>query len=204
MARPNSSLPCAVSIRLLNWITTTTAVFCQQYCESSLSSRYAVRGRPVRSMPFRHEVPTHPMPGLKSPGFEAAPVLSPQGGDTSRLCVGHSGLLGFYGRASSTQSSLTQRVGKNPSLTQRVGITSALDRQSPCSYSKATDVHRWLELVNRYRRARESARMLLRIAPAKERLSFFVRLLISTLIRSSPNERVARIGSCSRRLQPTG
>ena len=32
---------------------------------------------------FRHEVPTYPLPGLISPGFEAAGVFSPEGGDTS-------------------------------------------------------------------------------------------------------------------------
>ena len=44
------------------------------------------------STAFRHEVPTYPMPGLTSPGFEAAGVFSPEGGDTSMHCVDPSGL----------------------------------------------------------------------------------------------------------------
>ena len=37
-------------------------------------------------------MPTNPMPGLTSPGFEYVELLSPEGGDTSILCVDPSGL----------------------------------------------------------------------------------------------------------------
>ncbi len=48
------------------------------------------------SCDFRHEVPTYPMPGLTSPGFEAREFLSPEGGDTTAKFVAPSGLKPRY------------------------------------------------------------------------------------------------------------
>ena len=48
------------------------------------------------SCDFRHEVPTYPMPGLTSPGFEAREFFSPEGGDISTKCVDPSGLKPRY------------------------------------------------------------------------------------------------------------
>ncbi len=48
------------------------------------------------SCDFRHEVPTYPMPGLTSPGFEARELLSPEGGDTTTKRVDPSGLNPRY------------------------------------------------------------------------------------------------------------
>ena len=58
----------------------------------SYESRLVTLDRPFVVALFRHEVPTHPMPGLTSPGFEVVGGFSPEGGDTSMVCVDPSGL----------------------------------------------------------------------------------------------------------------